>query len=71
VIDGLRRRDVERLLGRERVTREQFGKEPGVAHAEYGVATVNDALGPGDEQNLLVYYDRRWRVVRAELSPPG
>ena len=71
VVQRKRRREVERLLGRERVTREQFRGEPGIAHAAYPVATVNDTLGPGDEQSLIVYYDRRWRVVATELSPPG
>ena len=71
LFEGARRDEVERMLGEGGSDENRLPSDPGVASASYPVAMVNDYLGPGDGQDLIVYYDRRRRVVEASFNLPS
>lgn len=62
VLVGGTRHDVRRLLG---TTRDMKGRT-----WTYDVGWVNDGLGPGDAQELLVHFSRSGRVRRSQLLWP-
>jgi hypothetical protein len=58
---GATRREVERVLG----------PSPGRKAWSYFGGTINDGLGPGDEQRLYVWFGRDGRVSRTSLTGAG
>lgn len=62
VLEARTRGDVRRLLG---TTRDMKGRT-----WTYDVGWVNDGVGPGDGQELLVHFGRSGRVRRSELLWP-
>jgi hypothetical protein len=60
---------VEAVLGPAERLEEQYPEEF-EREWSYLVGETNDYLGPADEQNLWVSFDRDGRVRRVEVSPP-
>lgn len=61
VLDDKTRTEVRELIGRPYGGRRVW---------RWSVGWVNDALGPGDGQELVVAFDRRGRVRTVRVSPP-
>jgi hypothetical protein len=72
LFEGEPRASVERRLGPAGLARVHPGDGiPGHWVASYEVAWVGDAVGIGDAQYLDISYDRRKRLVHAQLAPEG
>lgn len=61
VLNGRTKAEVRTLIGRPETGRHVW---------RWSVGWVNDALGPGDGQELVVAFDQRGRARTVRLSPP-